>query len=98
MTELSHGQIIALNHHLNKYPHDLSFKEICDLFEEGSNEIDIHAEFTMWDTEYTIEKMSNLANHIDAVIVDSHKEPEDDRKESNNVSSTMPREGTPNCS
>ena len=54
MIFISHGPQIVLKHHLDKYPDDVSFHVICEMLEEGSNEVDICDEFTMWGTDYLI--------------------------------------------
>lgn len=70
MSELSHGQQIALSHHLTEYPDDVSFVEVCVMLEDQHDDVTICDAFAMWETEYLIDMMTDLASSIDNVFVD----------------------------
>jgi len=74
MSKLSHGQEIALNHHLTEYPIEVSFEHIIDMIKDKDEEITLWFPFEGWELDKLIAAIESLANAIDRAIVDSHKE------------------------
>lgn len=74
MSLLSHGQEIVLRHHLADYPEDATFQDIMNMLEDCSDQVSIWFPFEDWHNLSLIEHLSKLANNIDKVIVESHKE------------------------
>jgi hypothetical protein len=86
MSELSHGQQIALSHHLTEYPDDVSFAEICHMLEDSDfddcDELVICDDFSIWETEHLIDMMTSLANDIDRVFVEEMEKKNDGQRPS----------------
>jgi len=71
---LSHGQSIALNHHLAGYPENVSFETVMDMIIDGDEEVDIWCYFEEWDANALTEHLTKLAHSIDKAVIESKNE------------------------
>lgn len=68
---LSHGQAIALHHHLTNFPENVSFETILEMIEDKKMDITIWYPFEMWNTYSFIDHIRMLSKSIDTAIVEA---------------------------
>ena len=74
MSVLSHGQLIALTHHLADYPEDVAFETIIDMIEYGDEGISVWVYFEDWHRQTFTDHLKKLAHSIDKAVIESKNE------------------------